>query len=79
MGAAHTHPLTLVSDPDGLLAEEELLAELYARGFALLAESDPLRLRQRVEGARPWSTAKPLVIVTAGAESCPVLVLDRSP
>ena len=45
MGAAHTHPLTLVSDPDGLLAEEELLAELYARGFAVLAESDPLRLR----------------------------------
>ena len=24
----HTHPLTLVSDPDGLLADEDILAAL---------------------------------------------------
>ena len=64
---AHTHPLTLVSDPDGVLAEEELLAGLAARGFTLLSEPDPVALRLRVEAARPWSAGRPLVIVTAGA------------
>jgi len=61
---AHTHALTVVSDPDGLLAEEGLLAELTRRGFALVSETDPLRLRWRVEGARPWSAERPLIVVT---------------
>jgi len=68
----HTHPLTLVSDPDGLLADEDVLAELAARGFTLVNEPDPVALRQRVEAARPWSTERPLIVVTLGP-------LDRLP
>ena len=62
---AHTHPLTLVHDPDGLLADEGLLAALAERGFTLIQEPDPVRLRHRVEQARPWSADHPLIIVTA--------------
>jgi hypothetical protein len=68
----HTHPLTLVSDPDGLLADEDVLAELARRGFTLVNEPDPVTLRQRVEAARPWSADHPLLVVTAGP-------LDRLP
>ncbi len=64
---SHTHPLTLASDPDGLLAEESLLTELCARGFTVIDEVDPVELRRRVESARPWSAARP-VIVQAPAE-----------
>jgi len=63
---AHTHPLTLVSDPDGLLAEEAVLAALAERGFTLLNEPDPVRLRWRVEQLRPFTVDRPVVIVTAG-------------
>ena len=62
----HTHPLTLVSDPDGLLADEDLLAALAERGFGLVDETDPVVLRHRVEAARPWSAGRPLVVVSAG-------------
>jgi len=62
----HTHPLTLVSDPDRLLADEDVLAALGERGFTLVDEPDPVRLRHRVEQARPWSTDHPLIVVTAG-------------
>jgi hypothetical protein len=62
----HTHPLTLVSDPDGLLADEELLAALAGRGFSLVDESDPVALRRRVEAARPFSAGRPLIVVTPG-------------
>ncbi len=62
----HTHPLTLVSDPDGLLADEGVLAVLAERGFGLVDESDPVALRHRVEAARPWSVRRPLIVVTAG-------------
>lgn len=54
--------LILVHDPDDLLADERLLGELHARGFTVLRESDPVRLRYRVS-----HSASPLVIVTAGA------------
>ncbi len=53
----HTHPLTVVSDRDGLLADEEILAALAERGFALIDEPDPIRLRHRVEEARLSSSA----------------------
>jgi len=62
----HTHPLTLVSDPDGLLADEDVLAALAERGFALVGEPDPVALRQRVEALRPWSVDHPLIVVTTG-------------
>jgi len=69
----HTHPLTLVSDPDGVLADEAVLTTLAEGGFTLLNEPDPIRLRQRVEqaalhsSAKSFSTDRPLIIVTAGS------------
>ncbi len=63
----HTHPLTLVSDPDGVLADEAVLATLAERGFALVNEPDPIRLRHRVEQERPFSIDRPLIVVTAGS------------
>ncbi len=62
----HVHALTLVSDPDALLTDEALLATLTSRGFALIAETDPVLLRHRVETLRPFTPDRPLVVVTAG-------------
>ncbi len=62
----HTHSLILASDPDGVLADEHVLAALADRGLALLDEYDPIHLRQRVESARPFSIDRPLIIVTPG-------------
>jgi hypothetical protein len=61
---AHTHPLTLVSDPDGLLADEDVLTALSERGFLLVGEPDPIALRHRVEALRPWRVDHPLIVVT---------------
>jgi len=68
----HTHALTLVSDPDGLLTDEDVLTALSERGFTLVAEPDPVALRYRVETLRPWSVDRPVVVVTPGP-------LDRLP
>jgi hypothetical protein len=64
---ARTHPLTVVSDPDGLLGDPTIAGELSQRGFVLIDEIDPVRLRLDIERARPWSSTKPLVVVTSGA------------
>lgn len=69
---AHTHPLTLVSDPDGLLADEATLAALIERGFTLIQEADPILLRYRAEQARPFTSQTPLIIITPD-------VLERLP
>ncbi len=62
----HTHPLTLVSDPDDVLADEDILTALLDRGFTLVDESDPVGLRHRVEQARPWTIDHPLIIIARG-------------
>jgi len=62
----HTYPLTLVSDPDGVLADEAVLTTLTECAFTLVNEPDPIRLRHRVEQVRPFSTDRPLIVVTAG-------------
>ncbi|MBN1874770.1 MAG: BREX-3 system phosphatase PglZ [Anaerolineae bacterium] len=65
---ARTHPLTLVNDPDGVLADEMVLTELAARGFVLVQEADPVVLRFQVEQARaaqPGHSVLPLIIVTS--------------
>ena len=41
----HVHPLTLVSDPDNVLADETVLAHLAERGFTVISEPDPVCLR----------------------------------
>jgi len=61
-----SYPLTLVSDPDGLLNDEGILAALAERGFTLVDEPDPVHLRYRVQQARPFSSNHPLIVVTAG-------------
>ena len=63
---AHTHPLTLLSDPDHLLAGEGLMAELTRRGFQVIQEDDPVLLRHRVEQARPFTVEHPVIITTSG-------------
>jgi hypothetical protein len=62
----YTHPLTLVSDPDDVLADEEILTALNERGFTLIQDRDPVALRHRVTQAHPWDSHHPLIIVTAG-------------
>jgi len=69
---AHTHPMTLVSDPDGLLSGEQTLVELNQRGFTVIQETDPVVLRHRVKSARPINRERAVIIVTKGAlESLP--------
>ncbi|MCL6431352.1 MAG: BREX-3 system phosphatase PglZ [Anaerolineae bacterium] len=63
---ARAHPLVVVSDPDGLLGDEAVLAGLVARGYRLVREADPVRLRYRVEQERPFSAERPLLVVTEG-------------
>lgn len=60
------HPLTLVHDPDDLLADEVVLAALAVRGFRLVSEVDSIALRCQIEAARPWSPERPVVVRTAG-------------
>ena len=62
----HTHPLTLASDCDGLLAGEEILTALIERGFTLVDEADPVHLRHRLESVRPFSAQHPVIVVTNG-------------
>src|SRR5215213_6209266 len=60
----NTHPLTLVHDPDRLLADEAILAELTKRGFRIVFEPDPIALRFQIEAARPWTPERPLIVRT---------------
>jgi len=64
---AHTHPLVLVSDPDDLLADEAILAQLIERGFQIVQETDPVLFRHRVEQLKPFSVEKPVLALTEGA------------
>lgn len=59
-------PLFVVSDPDGLLGGEELLAALYGRGFTVIEEPDPVRLRWRVLEFGPNIARQPLIVVSEG-------------
>lgn len=62
----HTHPLTLVSDPDRLMAGEKVIQELTLRGFKIIQENDSVLLRHRVEELRPFSFENPVIILTNG-------------
>jgi hypothetical protein len=63
----HMHPLTLVSDPDELLADAEVIAALRERGFQLLRGEDPIRLRLAVRQVRPFTTEWPVIVVTTSS------------
>lgn len=64
---AHVYALTLVIDPDTLLADEEILAVLAARGFRLIAEDDPVALRYALSQGPRASAASPVIVVTPGS------------
>lgn len=61
------HPLTLVSDPDHLMAGEALMAELTRREFQVIQEDDPVLLRWRVENAQPSTPVHPVILITTCA------------
>jgi hypothetical protein len=63
----HNHPLTLVSDPDQLLASEAVTIELVRRGFKILHENDPVILRYCVEKARPFTPQHPVLLINSGS------------
>jgi hypothetical protein len=61
---AHTHALTLVSDPDGLL--DELRAVLMQRGFQYIPGEDPIRLRLELRQREPPTSERPIIVVIRG-------------
>jgi hypothetical protein len=61
-----TQPLTLVADPDGLLAIPEVGTALRERGFLLIDAPDPIALRVALDQARPFTVARPVIVWTAG-------------
>ena len=63
----YVHPLTLVSDPDRLLAGEVIMLELSNRGFQVIQEEDAVLLRHRMEEARPFTLDHPIIVTTSAA------------
>ncbi|MCL4835376.1 MAG: BREX-3 system phosphatase PglZ [Caldilineaceae bacterium] len=61
-----TYQFILVSDPDNVLADESLTADLAARGFRLLHEADPIALRAAWQRAQPVTVEQPLIVITGG-------------
>ncbi len=62
----NTHSITLVHDPDAVLADERIRSALRERGFQFIEESDPITLRYRVQRSQPFTPERPAVISTAG-------------
>jgi hypothetical protein len=60
----HIHPLTIVSDPDGVLGLAER-AELQQAGFRLIEEPDPIKLRLAIIQAGHWTPESPMIIHTS--------------
>lgn len=60
-------PLYVVSDPDDVLADEDLLTALYARGYSLIEEPDPVQLRHRLLQSDGRSDDRSLIVVTDDA------------
>lgn len=58
------YPLTLVSDPDHVLADETILNELAERGFSILNETDPIQLRYRLSEMGEVNSQRPLILIT---------------
>lgn len=60
------YALILVSDPDGVLADEPITSALTNRGFRLLEEPDPIALRVAWLHSQPVTVEQPLILVTSG-------------
>ena len=63
----NSYPVYLVSDPDALLADEEVLSALFKRGFQIVQESDPILFRHRIEQTKPFNSSEPVLVITEGA------------
>jgi len=63
---SYTYPLTLVSDPDSVLADETIINEIIRRGFSFLNEADPVQIRNRLVELGVFSLQRPLIIITTG-------------
>lgn len=59
----HTHSLFLVSDPDNVLNEEQLLVSLAERGFSLVQAEDCVQLRVTL-GRTSFSQTRPTIVIT---------------
>ena len=63
--------LTVCADPDGILAEEALLAEIRARGFDLLIFTEPVSFRFAYEARyrAQWDSGEQsdLVVIVSGS------------
>jgi hypothetical protein len=57
----------MISDPDRLLAGEELIRELTRRGFRIVQETDPVLFHHYLEEMRPYTPERPVIIITSGA------------
>ena len=57
--------VTVVSDPDGLVLDETVLAELLHRGFEVLVVDEPVAFRYAYESRcrRYWDDGKPVEVV----------------
>ena len=60
------HPLVLISDPDGILNDEALLASLTGHGYALVREADPVALRCELLRLRA-EPGQPVAVITKRA------------
>jgi hypothetical protein len=60
----YVYPLTLVSDPDDVLADELALAHLAERGFTLIRANDPIGLRLELAQVGEWSAQRPFILIT---------------
>ncbi len=64
---AHAYSLTVVSDPDDVLSDEQIQRILGERGFRVISEQDPVALRFAVQQAQPFSSESPAIVVTPKA------------
>jgi hypothetical protein len=64
--ASAAHSLALISDPDGILNDEALLASLSAQGYAVVREDDPVALRCELLRLRA-EPGQPVALITKRA------------
>ena len=74
-------PLTLVADPDGLLLEEGVLANVQERGFEVLEYGDPIEFRfalasKRVDSSGSEQDAEIVVVYRRPADALEALPHD---
>ena len=69
----HSHRLTLVADPDGLVMEEGVVQGIQDRGYALLPFEDPVAFRFAYESRyrSRWDRGEAVALVVVVARGAP--------